>query len=195
VRTCSAASTNEGVSYGRGVAATEDARERLHTFGVADKRPESNSGWWRLRGALMRSPRTFNGGEWRRGDGGSTPAVRIGRVTRGTAGICGIGRRGRGDFRSGGAERVGRVLKCPSRQRLAQVGGRARFALSTPTSAGRGRADGGAPKFICRSGTDGGLFRAIFCPQPANRWLFCGLGDLGVLLEFLLKSLVFLCYH
>jgi hypothetical protein len=83
------------------------------------------------------------------------------------------------EFHSSGAERVGRVLECTSRQRLARVGGRARFALSTPTSAGRGRADGGAPKIICGSGTDGRSVPRNFSPQTANRRLFCGLGRFG----------------
>jgi hypothetical protein len=71
------------------------------------------------------------------------------------------------------------------RQRLARVGGRARFALSTPTSAGSGRADGGAPKFICGLATDEGSGLHVFFssrPQPAKRWLFCRLGlDEGLL--------------
>jgi hypothetical protein len=57
---------------------------------------------------------------------------------------------------------VERALKCPSCQRLARVGGRARFALLTPTSASHGRADSDAPKFICGSATDIGSGLRIF---------------------------------
>jgi hypothetical protein len=100
----------------------------------------------------------------------------------------GIGRR-----RSGSGNRAaeaarnqwGGALKFPFRQCLARVGGRARFALSTPRCAGRGREDGGAPKFFVGRGQMGGLFRALFWPQPANRRLFCGWGDFGDLLELL----------
>jgi hypothetical protein len=95
-------------------------------------------------------------------------------------GRIGRSRSGRGDRVAAAARNwVERALKCPSRQRLTRVAGRAQFALSTPTSAGRGRADGGAPKFICGLATDGGLFHAFFCPQPTNRRLFCGLGRYG----------------
>jgi hypothetical protein len=85
------------------------------------------------------------GGGW----GGPAPALGIGRGTREQLGSVAA---------TGGTEGIFAVaaLKCPSRQRLARVGGRARFALSTPTSAGQGRADGGAPKFFCGSGKDGG---------------------------------------
>jgi hypothetical protein len=132
----------------------------------------------RLRGVPMRSSRTFNNGEWSRGVWATRPRSnrpgdsRCSRdLQRRTAALRG--------FRSGGAEKVGRGMKCPSRQRLARVGGRTWFALSTPTSAGRGRADGGAPKFICGPATDRGVLSTRFLPsrpQPAKRRLFCGLG-------------------
>jgi hypothetical protein len=81
----------------------------------------------------------------------------------------GIGRRRswRGDRAAEAARnRVEHALKFPSCQRLARVGGRARFALSTPTSAGWGRVDGGAPKFICRPTMSNGLFCAFFTLNP-----------------------------
>jgi hypothetical protein len=79
------------------------------------------------------------------------------------------------------------ALNFPSRQRLARVGGRARFALSTPRCAGRGRADGGVPKIFCGSGTDGGSVSCsfFFAPNPQTNGYFAGWGDLGGLLELL----------
>jgi hypothetical protein len=76
----------------------------------------------------------------------------------------GIGRRrsGRGNRAAEAAQnKWGGALKFPSRQRLARVGGRARFALSTPRCAGSGRADGGAPKFF-RVGDGWGVCSAHF---------------------------------
>jgi hypothetical protein len=49
---------------------TREAWERLHTFGGADEGPESRSGYCVAAvaaGTPMRSPWTFNAGEWRRG--------------------------------------------------------------------------------------------------------------------------------
>jgi hypothetical protein len=51
--------------------------------------------------------------------------------------------------------------------------------LSTPTSAGSGRADGGARKFICRPATDGGSVLRVFFPQglnPQSGGYFAGYG-------------------
>jgi hypothetical protein len=85
----------------------------------------------------------------------------------------------------GGAERVGRVLKYPSHQRLARVRGQARFALLTPRCAGWDRADGGAPNFFCGSGTDGICFTQFFAPNPQTGGYFADWGDLRGLLELL----------
>jgi hypothetical protein len=57
------------------------------------------------------------------------------------------------------------ALDFSSRQRLAQVGCRAQFALSTPKCAGQGRVDGGPPKFFYRTWTDvGSILRSFLYP-------------------------------
>jgi hypothetical protein len=137
----------------------------------------------------------------------SAPAVAAGRVDaaaaalqrRGTdaggSGQCHRGRNHTGKWRSdrdlqrrvaarwgigsGDADLGGSGLKLPSRQCLAQDGGRAQFHPPTPSSSGRGARDGGAPKFFCGSGQDVFIFHEIFCPEPAYRRLFGGSGRDG----------------
>jgi hypothetical protein len=70
-----------------------------------------------------------------------------------------------GERRSGSEtsrKREEHALKFPSHQRLTRDGGRAWFALSTPTSTGRGCADGGTLKFFCGLAPNGGSVLRIF---------------------------------
>jgi hypothetical protein len=82
----------------------------------------------------------------------------------------------RWEFRRGGADLGGHGLNVSSRQRLARDGGQARFALSTPTTSGRGRAQ----TFFAGRCQMLGLICAQFHPEPANRRLFYGSGRDGV---------------